>query len=105
MKLDKVSSVASLTCIAILSVLCFCLWQVYEIKVSDIAKLEAEKQVLLNNEKELLSAIDKQNNLIKELQVKETLVDNSKILEIYAKDESCEAELEAYKSLFKELGK
>ncbi len=97
--------VVSLTCIAILSFLCFYLWQVYEIKVSDIAKLEAEKQVLLNNEKELLSAIDKQNNLIKELQVKETLVDNSKILEIYAKDESCEAELEAYKSLFKELGK
>lgn len=105
MEMNKMVQAISLTCITFLSLLCFYLWQIYELKVSEIAKLEAEKQVLLGNEKELLGAIDKQNNLIKELQVKETLVDNSKLLEVYVKDEGCEAELEAYKSLFKELGK
>lgn len=105
MEMNKIFQTISLTCIAILSFLCFYLWQIYELKVSEIAKLEAEKQVLLSSEKKLLGAIDRQNNLIKELQVKETLIDNSKLLEVYVKDESCEAELEAYKSLFKELGK
>lgn len=105
MEMNKMVQAISLTCITFLSLLCFYLWQIHELKVSEIAKLEAEKQVLLGNEKELLGAIDKQNNLIKELQVKETLVDNSRLLEVYVKDESCEAELEAYKSLFRELGK
>lgn len=105
MEMNKMVQAISLTCITFLGLLCFYLWQIYELKVSEIAKLEAEKQVLLGNEKELLGAIDKQNNLIKELQVKETLVDNSRLLEVYVKDESCEAELEAYKSLFRELGK
>lgn len=94
-----------LGCIGILFVLSVILWKYYEVKTSEIAKLEAEKQILLQNEKTLQEAIENQNNVIRELAVKETLIDNSRLLEIQVKDDTCEAELQAYKSLFMELGK
>ena len=104
MNVTKIKDYAMLLSIAILLLLCFILYQAYELKVGQVLRLETEKEILLENEKLLSESINKQNKLIKELEVKETLVDNSKLLEIYVKDESCEAELEAYKKLFKEWG-
>lgn len=106
--MDKISTYiygGLLGCIAILLFLCSSLWWFYEGKTREIAKLKAEKLILLQNEKALQEAIEKQNNMLKELEVKETLIDNSKLLGIQIRDESCEAQLEAYKSLFRELGK
>ncbi|WP_416861579.1 hypothetical protein [Helicobacter ganmani] len=93
-----------LGCIAILLFLSSSLWWFYEQKTQEIAKLKSEKQILIQNEKVLQEAIDSLNNMVKELEVKETLIDNSKLLGIQIRDESCASQLEAYKSLFKELG-
>lgn len=104
MNVTKIKDYAMLLSIGILLLLCFILYQAYELKAERVLRLETERQILLENEKLLSESMNKQNKLIKELEVKETLIDNSKLLEIYVKDESCEAELEAYKKLFKELG-
>lgn len=95
----------ALSLVCVLSVLLGILGYLYNNALKEIAELEAQNQIHLQNTQELQGAIQKQNTLLKELEVKETLVDNSKLLEIFIKDESCEAELGAYKKLFKELGR
>lgn len=103
MDITKYTQYIMLGIIGVLLFLSSILFYMYEIKIEEIAKLEAEKQILNSNQDLLSQTIDRQNLIIKELEVKETLVDSSKLLEIQIEDESCEAELKAYKSLFKEL--
>lgn len=100
MDANKYLTYSLLGAISILIFLSSILFYMYEIKVDEIAKLEAEKQILKNNQDLLEEALNKQNTMIKELEVKETLIDNSKLLEIQIENDSCEAELSAYKKLF-----
>ena len=105
MDITKYAQYVMLGGMSLLLFLASVLFYMYELKIDEIAKLEAEKQILKDNQASLLASIEKQNALIKELEVKETLIDNSELLKIEVRDDTCEAELKAYKSLFKELGK
>lgn len=77
----------------------------YKGALGEIASLEASLQIARENTTTLKVAIDKQNNAIKALEVKATQVNTSAVDRIIIKDSSCEAELQGYKALFKELGK
>ncbi len=68
-----------------------------------IAQLEIA--VKTDNQNKLLESLEKQNNAINALRVQQTQANTQGIEKILIKDSSCEAELKAYKELFKELGK
>lgn len=104
MEISKIGQYISVACIAILMLLSFSLYQMYEVKSAEVEKLELEKAILQENEKNLLLNIERQNQAIKELSIKESLVDTSKIVEIFVKDDTCESKLQAYQNLFKILG-
>lgn len=53
----------------------------------------------------LTGAIDDQNKAIKDLEVKVKYSPTSSLEHIVVEDKSCEAELKAYKKLFKEMSK
>lgn len=89
------------TLLIILAVLGFLL----DSKLKTIAELEAKLQIESQNTQILSESLEKQNALIREMQVVQNVVDTSKILEIEVRDATCEAELKAYKHLFKELGR
>ncbi|TLD85821.1 hypothetical protein [Helicobacter sp. MIT 05-5294] len=104
MEIKNIGLYISLGCCALLFLLASMLWYMYEAKIEQIAQLEARIQVLNESNSNLSEALEKQNKALKELSIKANVVDTSKILEIEVRDESCEAELHAYKELFKELG-
>lgn len=71
-----------------------------------IYRLEIQSNLDKQSIKDLQSSINKQNNHIKQLEVKisEKPKVITKIQEIVVKDTSCESELDAYKQLFKYMG-
>lgn len=72
------------------------------LKKNEIKNLNA-KIALLQNDLTLLNAsLTKQNNALKALELKSTLkpLNTQKIEKIFIKDENCNGELNAYKSLF-----
>lgn len=80
----------------------------YKNSLNTIARLEVEKQVIESNVSALDSALTKQNEALRALQVKKEIpeikeIANIKTIEVI--DATCENELKAYKSLFKELGR
>lgn len=77
----------------------------YKGALGEIANLEASLQIERENTTTLKVAMDKQNEAIKALEVKATQVNTSAVDRIIIKDSSCEAKLQGYKELFKELGK
>ena len=77
----------------------------YKSALSEIAELEAGLQIQKGNTALLQESLQKQNEAFKALEVKATQRDTSAVDKIIIKDSSCEAELQGYKELFKELGK
>ena len=71
-----------------------------------IYELEIQSNLDKQSIKDLQSSINKQNNHIKQLKVEisEKPKVITKIQEIVVKDDSCKAELDAYKKLFRYMG-
>lgn len=84
--------------------LCVLGW-LYKGALDEIANLNANLQIEQSNTHLLKQAIAKQNQALKQLEVKATQKDTTTIDRIVVKDSSCEAQLQGYKELFKELGK
>lgn len=68
-----------------------------------IAQLEIA--VKTDNQNKLLESLEKQNDAFKALKVSQTQANTQGIEKITLKDSTCQAELKAYKELFKELSK
>ena len=77
----------------------------YKSALSEIAELEAGLQIQKGNTALLQESLQKQNQAIVALKVQKTQKDTSAVDKIVIQDSSCEAELEGYKELFKELGR
>ncbi len=77
----------------------------YKGALEEIANLDAALQIAQGNTAILQESLQKQNQAIKALEVKATQRDTSAVDKIVIQDSSCEAELEGYKELFKELGR
>ena len=70
-----------------------------------IADLDATLPIAQGNTAILQESLQKQNQAIVALKVQKTQKDTSAVDKIVIQDSSCEAELEGYKELFKELGR
>lgn len=72
------------------------------LKKNEIENLNAKIALLQNNLTLLNASLTKQNNALKALELKSTLkpLNTQKIEKIFIKDENCNGELNAYKSLF-----
>lgn len=77
----------------------------YKGALQENALLKANLELEKANTQNLKLSLEKQNQALKQLQVKATQKDTTKIDRIVVKDSSCEAVLQGYKELFKELGK
>lgn len=77
----------------------------YKSALQENALLKANLELEKANTQNLKLSLEKQNQALKQLQVKATQKDTTKIDRIVVKDSSCEAQLQGYKELFKELGK
>lgn len=84
--------------------LCIVAW-LYKGALQENALLKANLELEKANTQNLKLSLEKQNQALKQLQVKATQKDTTKIDRIVVKDSSCQAQLEGYKQLFKELGK
>lgn len=73
----------------------------------EVARLESKLALSEANTRELEESLQKQNAALEALRVKasEPPKEIAVIREIKIEDSSCEAELQGYKKLFKELGK
>ena len=71
-------------------------------KKNEIKNLNAKIAILQNDLTLLNASLTKQNNALKALELKSTLkpLNTQKIEKIFIKDENCNGELNAYKSLF-----
>lgn len=77
----------------------------YQGALENLAQFKEKLQIEQANTQTLKQAITRQNNALKALEVKAVHKDTSAIEKIVIKDESCEAQLRAYKEIFKELGR
>ena len=77
----------------------------YKGALEEIANLDAALQIAQGNTAILQESLQKQNEAIVALRVQKTQKDTSAVDKIVIQDSSCEAELEGYKDLFKELGR
>ncbi|PZT48183.1 hypothetical protein B6S12_05020 [Helicobacter valdiviensis] len=79
----------------------------YKGALQENQRLEMALKIELSNTKILNEALEAQNEAYRALEVKSSKPPPTlnTIKEIYIKDKTCQSELEAYKSLFLELGK
>ncbi len=99
-----IKAILAMLCVSLALLLCFFVWQNASLK-QDLLLKELELQQANLNVKELSLAIEKQNQAFKNLQVQKTQISTESLKEIIIKDSSCEAQLQGYKQIFKELGK
>ncbi len=91
----------------ILLVFLIILGNLYNNSLKELGSKETEIILYKSQIQSLRISLDKQNKLIKSLEVKESKKPKEieTIKNIYVKDTTCNSQLEAYKKLFKELGR
>ncbi|WP_104722798.1 hypothetical protein [Helicobacter mesocricetorum] len=99
-----IKAILAVVCMCLSLILCLLLWQNSYLKENLFLK-DLEIQQANSNLKELNLALEKQNESFKKIQVQKTSIDATTIKQIVLKDSSCQAEIRAYKQIFKELGK
>ncbi|PZT48482.1 hypothetical protein B6S12_03910 [Helicobacter valdiviensis] len=92
---------------AFLACLALFLGFLYKTELKENENLELRLSLENANTKTLSKALEEQNKAFKALEVKQSLEPLSveRVQKVFLKDTSCQSELEAYKSLFLELGK
>lgn len=90
----------------VLSILLGVLGFFYNNSLKEQERLRLQLTLQSENTSKLHKALQLQNEAYKELMVikSESPPQKERIEKVFIKDESCKAELEAYKELFKELG-
>ncbi len=90
----------------VLSILLVVLGFFYKDSLKEQERLKLQLTLESENTSKLNKALQLQNEAYKELMVvkSESPPQKQRIEKVFIKDESCKAELEAYKQLFKELG-
>lgn len=91
----------------VLSILLGVLGFFYNNSLKEQERLKLQLTLESENTSKLHKALQLQNEAYKELMVvkSETSPQKERIEKVFIKDESCKAELEAYKEIFKELGR
>lgn len=87
-------------CILLTASMFWNLWQ-----KNTITRLESELHLCRLSERNLTETVKTQNEAIEKMRTEVKLVEKRDLNHIVIKDKSCEAQLNAYKSLFEEFNK
>lgn len=102
-KLD-LKTILALLCVGLSIALCFMLYQNNGLK-AELIVVNVALQTEKHNSATLDVALQKQNEAIKRLKVTKTKADTTRLEAITLSNDTCEAQLQGYKEIFRELGR